>query len=219
MRPLMVHRSHCLSDAVSIPYQISIDKKFAGLDEKRRWVWSHHIRACISHHIITTPDCNSPWICLDAMHHALVLLTEWQQSWWPWDRAPAPCPLSPGWPWLPGLLLGGGKKKHLCSPVLSVLLSWTVTTTKVSNFLLHYFKGYCFWHCLLIWMKVANFIFFSVTCLRLVVEVVWQTRVTEAQMGTSATTLALCKCQCWHAGNTGDAPRCVSAFGLFSQRL
>lgn len=103
-----------------------------------------------------------------------------------------PCP--PGWPTLPGLLGG-------CSLVLPALLSWTVSTTKLSGFLLQYFKAYCFWRCLLVWVKVANFIFYCDECLCWVVEVVWQTRVTEAQMGTSATALALCKCQCWHTGN------------------
>ena len=131
-----------------------------------------------------------------------------------------PCPPIPlAWPRLPGFLLGGGKKKHLCSPVLLVLLSWTVNTMEVSNFLLQCLKAYCFWHCLLIWVEVAYFIFYCGICLRLVVEVVWQTGVIKAQTGTSVTTLALCKCQCWHAGNTGVASRCVSGFGLFSQRF
>ena len=127
-------------------------------------------------------------------------------------------PHAPDWPRLPGLLLGGGKQKHFVL-LYSVLLSWTVNATKVSHFLLQYFKAYCFWHCLLIWVEVANFIFYCDVGLRLVVEVLWQMRVTEAQMGTSAATLALCKCQCWHAWNTEEAPRCVLAFGLFSQRL
>lgn len=53
-----------------------------------------------------------------------------------------PCPPIPlAWPRLPGLLLGGGKKKHLCSPVLLVLLSWTVNTMEVSNFLLQCLKA------------------------------------------------------------------------------
>lgn len=160
------------------------------LDEKSQWIWSHHVRACTSHQILTTPVGSSLWICLNTMGHALVH-TGGQQSGGP-GTGLLPCP--PGWPRLPGLLA-------CCSPVLPALLSWTVSTTKVRGFLLQYFKAYCFWCCLFVWVEVANFIFYCDICLCWVVEVVWQPRVTEAQMGTSATTLALHQCQCWHTGN------------------
>lgn len=127
-----------------------------------------------------------------------------------------PCP--PGWPRRPGLPLGGGKKETLRSPVLSVLLSWTVNTTKVifcCSVSERIVSDIAYWS---EWKLQVSF-FYCDICLCLVVEVVWQTRVTEAQLGISAATLALCKCQRWHTGNTGEAPRCVSAFGLFSQSL
>lgn len=159
------------------------------LDEKSQWIWSHHIHACTSHQILTTPDGRQPTDLLK--HNGPCPGAYWGPAErWLWDRAPA---LAPGWPRLPGLLA--------CCSVLPALLSWTVSTTKVRGFLLQYFKAYSFWCCLFVWVEVANFIFYCDICLCWVVEVVWQTRVTEARMGTSATTLALHKCQCWHTGN------------------
>lgn len=55
-RPLRICWSCFVRDAVSIPYQASIDKKLSGLDEKHRWAQSHSIFAGGSHLFITRPD-------------------------------------------------------------------------------------------------------------------------------------------------------------------